>query len=252
MFIDSHCHIHSADYSDGHGAYSRAQTEGVSDMICVGTAVEDSQLAVSFAASRQGVYAAVGVHPHEAKGELDNLDTLKKTLDTKPRKLVAIGEIGLDYFYEHSDRKLQRQLLERQLQLAQDYKMPVIFHVREAFDDFWAIFDNFPRVKGVLHSFTDTMQNAERAFANNLYIGINGIATFTKDNIQQQMFREVPLSKILLETDAPYLTPAPYRGKLNEPAYVRVVAEHIARERNLSLEDVARQTSHNATILFNL
>ena len=183
---------------------------------------------------------------------MKRVNILREYIIKKSPTIIAIGEIGLDYFYEHSDRKLQWQLLERQLQLARDFTLPVIFHVREAFDDFWPIFDNFSGIKGVLHSFTDTMQNAERAFANNLYIGINGIATFTKDRAQQQIFREVPLSKILLETDAPYLTPVPYRGKLNEPAYVRVVAEHIARERNLSLEDVARQTLHNATILFNL
>lgn len=252
MLIDSHCHIHSNDYPDSEAAYQRAINGKVSPIICVGTDITDSQLAVSFAESHKNVFAAIGIHPHEASNELKRVNILREYIIKKSPTIIAIGEIGLDYFYEHSDRKLQWQLLERQLQLARDFTLPVIFHVREAFDDFWPIFDNFSGIKGVLHSFTDTMQNAERAFANNLYIGINGIATFTKDRAQQQMFREIPLSKILLETDAPYLTPVPYRGKLNEPAYVRVVAEHIARERNLSLEDVARQTSHNATILFNL
>lgn len=253
MLIDSHCHIHSKDYPDGLGAYLRAQKTGVKNIICVGTDIEDSKLAVEFSSQHEGVFAAIGIHPHEAIKNLDNTEQLKVLFNSENTKsIVAVGEIGLDYFYEHSDRKLQQQLLEKQLQLAKDLKLPTIFHVRDAFDDFWPIFDNFSDVRGVLHSFTDTMENAEKAFSRNLFIGVNGISTFTKDKNQQQLFKDIPLSKTLLETDSPYLTPSPYRGKLNEPAYVEVVAKHLAKERDISFDEVASQTSHNATNLFYL
>jgi TatD DNase family protein len=253
VLIDSHCHIHSKDYPDSVDAYLRAQKAEVKNIICVGIDIVDSELAVKFSSEHNGVFAAIGIHPHEATKDLGNIDQLKTLFNSKTTKnIVAIGEIGLDYFYEHSDRKIQQQLLEQQLQLAKDLKLPVIFHVRDAFDDFWPIFDNFSNIRGVLHSFTDIMKNAEQAFSRDLLIGINGISTFTKDEKQQQLFRDVPLSKILLETDAPYLTPSPYRGKLNEPAYVKMVAEHLAKEKNISFNEVASQTSHNATNLFYL
>ena len=252
MLIDSHCHIHSKDYPNGKTAYLRAQEAGVKNIICVGIDIEDSKLAVKFSSQHNNVFAAIGVHPHEAKKDYSNIDQLKDFFNSKTKHIVAIGEIGLDYFYEYSDRILQQQILEQQLQIAKDLKLPVIFHVRDAFDDFWPIFDNFSSVRGVLHSFTGTIESAEKAFSRDLFIGVNGISTFTKDEKQQQLFRNVPLSKILLETDSPYLTPKPYRGKLNEPAYVRVVAEHLAKERGISFDKVAGQASHNATNLFNL
>ena len=165
---------------------------------------------------------------------------------------MAIGEIGLDYFYTHSPRELQIKALETQLDLARQYDLPVIFHVREAFDDFWPIFDNFPGLRGVLHSFTDTQLNVNQAFARNLLIGVNGISTFTKDEAQRAMFADLPLDRVLLETDAPFLTPAPYRGTVNEPAFVRNVAEFHAHIRNVDLDTVAEATSANARELFAL
>lgn len=258
MFIDTHCHIHSDDYPDSEAAYVRAREAGVSQMICVGTDIDDSQRAINFANHHEGVFAAVGVHPHEAKKEINQIEKLR---DLSREKAIAIGEIGLDYFYEHSPRKAQCALFEHQLQIAHDSNLPVIFHVRQAssftkqtsvWQDFWPILANFPRVRGVLHSFTDTQANAEQALKKGLYLGINGIATFTKDSAQIELFRWLPLENIILETDAPYLTPVPLRGKLNEPAYVQLVAEWLSRQRNVSVDDVAKQTLHNATILFNL
>lgn len=174
-------------------------------------------------------------------------------------KIVGVGEIGLDYFYDNSPRDVQIQALEQQLQWAVDYNLPVIFHVREAsspergnsvWRDFWPIFDNFPGVRGVLHSFTDTIETMEKAVSKGLFIGVNGISTFARD--KQAMYSAIPLEKMLLETDAPFLTPVPKRGTVNEPAFVKLVAEYHANLRTISLEELSQATTRNATTLFKI
>ena len=247
-FVDTHCHIHDTQFfPDGReDAYRRAINGDVA-MLCVGTSEVDSREAVRFVADRDNIWAIVGVHPHDSKSGWQDIGQL---LAEKPQKVVGIGEIGLDYFYDNSPRDTQIRALEQQLQWAIDYDLPVSFHVREAYEDFWSIFDNFTGVRGVLHSFTDTIATLEAALARDLYIGVNGISTFTKDAAQQEMFRRIPLQKMLLETDAPFLTPKPFRGKVNEPAFVKQVAEFHAYERNISLTEVANTTTANARDLF--
>lgn len=247
MFVDTHCHIHDATYPlDPQGVMERARQAGVEKMICVGTSEKASNEAVAFARSNPTAVAAVGVHPHESKDGWANISTLVT------EEVVAVGEIGLDYFYTHSPREVQIKAFEAQIQIALDHNLPVIFHVREAFDDFWPIFDNFHGVRGVLHSFTDTFENARQAMQRNLYIGVNGISTFTKDEVQKSMFSLIPLEKLLLETDAPFLTPQPFRGRVNEPAFVKNVAAYHAAIRGVSLDQVATATTINAHALFAL
>ena len=248
MFVDTHCHIHEAHFyeADREAVYERAQQTGVK-MICIGTDETFSRQAVEFVAVHDNTWATVGVHPHDAqKGWGD----IARILAEKPSKVVGIGEIGLDYFYENSPRDIQVKAFEEQLQLAVDYNLPVSFHVRDAFVDFWPILANFRGIRGVLHSFTDTMSNLEKGLSEGLYIGLNGISTFTKDEKQRKMFDSVPLEHMLLETDAPFLTPAPHRGKVNEPAFVRHVAEYHANRRGVELEHLARVTTANASSLF--
>jgi TatD DNase family protein len=249
MLVDTHCHIHDANYPlDIGDVLTRAHHAGVNQMICVGTSEQSSRDALDFARNHEHIYAAIGVHPHDTKEGYGAIGDLLR----EGAKPVAIGEIGLDYFYTHSPRELQLTALETQLDLARRYDLPVIFHVREAFDDFWPVFDNFPGLRGVLHSFTDTQVNANRAFERGLFIGVNGISTFTKDDAQRVMFAGLPLERLLLETDAPFLTPVPYRGTVNEPAFVRIVAEHHAALRSIDLETVTQATSANAHALFAL
>ena len=249
MLVDTHCHIHDANYPlDIGDVLTRAHHAGVNQMICVGTSEQSSRDALEFARNHEHVYAAIGVHPHDTKEGYRAIGDMLQS-GAKP---VAIGEIGLDYFYTHSPRDLQLTALETQLDWAQRYDLPVIFHVREAFDDFWPVFDNFPGLRGVLHSFTDTQVNADKAFERGLFIGVNGISTFTKDAEQRAMFAGLPLERLLLETDAPFLTPVPYRGTVNEPAFVRNVAEYHATLRSMDLETVAQTTSANAHALFAL
>ncbi len=247
--IDSHCHIHDTEFfgDQREAIYSRAVEAGIG-MITVGTSVRSSEEAVKFANSHDLVWAAVGVHPHEAK---DGWDEIRQLAGLGGR-VVAIGEIGLDYYYQHSPRRAQIDCLEAQLQVAMDYNLPVSFHVRDAFDDFWPVFDNFTGIRGVLHCFTDNQANAERGLSRGLYIGINGISTFTKDKAQLQLYKTLPLERIIIETDAPYLTPAPFRGKMNEVGYVELVSNHQASQRGISLDEVARVTTHNTRQLFNI
>jgi TatD DNase family protein len=248
MLVDTHCHIHEPSYPLDQGeVLARAEQADVQKMICVGTSEQSSREAIAFAQAHPHIFASIGVHPHDTKDGYTELATMNSP------KIVAVGEIGLDYFYTHSPREVQITALKAQIDLALSRNLPIIFHVREAFDDFWPIFDSYNgKIRGVLHSFTDSHENMTAAIARGLYIGVNGISTFTKDPAQQEMFAAIPLSNLLVETDAPFLTPTPLRGKVNEPAFVEQVAEHHARIRGLSLDEVATRTSANAHALFAL
>jgi len=255
--IDTHCHIHDSDFytaEDAEKIYKNARNAGIA-MICVGTNERSSRQAIDFAVAHEGTYAAIGVHPHDTKDGYDSVAELAK------QDVVAVGEIGLDYFYDHSGRDIQIAALESQIQTALDNDLPIIFHVREAssaerrysaFDDFWSIFDNFHGIRGELHSFTDTQANLDKGFERGLYVGVNGISTFTKDPVQQRLFASIPLDRMLLETDAPFLTPVPHRGTINEPAFVSDVARFHAMIRGIEPSDVATATSANASTLFSL
>lgn len=258
---DSHCHIHEAnmaaledsmwrDAADPDEMARSAAQNQVTRIICIGTTLADSQRAVNFAQSHQGCWAAVGIHPHESKDLAASLDGLR-ALATQ-QKVVAIGEIGLDYFYEHSSREQQIAALRAQLELAKEFNLPVSFHVRDALEDFWPIFDSFNGIRGVLHSFTGDQADCQKALERGLLIGVNGIITFTKNDWQLEIAKTLPLKKIVLETDAPFLTPKPLRGTLNVPANVRFVAEFLAQLRGDSLENIAKATTHNAQTLFAL
>ena len=249
--IDSHCHIHDSEfYPDNREEVYRASRDAGVRMICVGTDVRSSREAVEFAVSHEGCYAVVGIHTHDTKD--NDVSDIRQLIEKYRKDIVGVGEIGLDYYYDNSPRTRQCEVLREQLALAREFDLPVSFHVREAFDDFWPILDEFPGVRGVLHSFTDTQKNLEEGIRRGLYIGINGISTFTKDPLQQEMYAKVPLKYVLLETDAPFLTPKPFRGKMNIPAYVGRVAEHQAMLKNVSPDEVIRITTDNAEKVFGI
>jgi TatD DNase family protein len=209
-------------------------------MLCVGCDIEDSKLAIECVQEREGLFATIGIHPHEAQHVAG--DEMRKAefaaLASSP-KVVAVGECGLDFFYEHSPRDAQLEILKYQIDLAVTHDLPLIFHVREAFEDFWPIFESYPEgtIRGVLHSFTDSVENMQRAVGHGLYIGVNGIATFAKDEQMGVMYRTIPLDSLLLETDAPFLTPMPYRGNINEPKHIRTIAEFLETIRTETKDD---------------
>lgn len=248
MFVDTHCHIHESSYPlDTNDVLAHADSKGVSTYVCVGTSIQSSKEAIAFSCDHKNCYASVGVHPHDTKDGY-SIDQL-----VRDNTVVAIGEIGLDYFYQHSDKQTQKEALIAQLDVAVEHNLPVIFHVREAFDDFWPIFDSYGgAISGVLHSYTDSIENLQQALQRGLYIGVNGISTFTKDLDQQDMFDRIPLDRLLLETDAPFLTPVPFRGKVNEPAFITTIAQYHADRRGISLKDIAKQTTENARALLRI
>lgn len=255
MLIDTHCHIHEADYPHEMSVVLQRATEvGIEKMICVGTTVQSSRAAIQSSQGYDRLFASVGVHPHDTKDGWQELESLLADASMNDgSKVVAVGEIGLDYFYTHSTREVQIAALHGQIELALKHDLPIIFHVRDAFEDFWPIFDSYAgQIKGVLHSFTDTLENMQAAVDRGLYVGVNGISTFTKDHMQQEMFASIPLKNLLLETDAPFLTPTPLRGKVNEPAFVSYVAKHHSTIRGLSPDEIATTTSTNAHALFAL
>jgi TatD DNase family protein len=271
--VDTHCHIQSIGLDKGErttqelwakeverspdAVISEAVEAGVKSMICVGCDLGDSQLAVDFVQNHPECKASIGIHPHEAEhfaGQKDLLDAFAALVD-RPG-VVAVGECGLDYYYAHSPREAQEKVLRFQIELAVANNLPLIFHVRDAFDDFWPIFESYHSaekpVRGVLHSFTDSVANLERAVKNGLYIGVNGIATFAKQEEQRVMYRTIPQHRLLLETDAPFLTPIPFRGTINEPKYTRVVAEFLSELRGEDPAELAQATTTNANTLFGL
>jgi len=269
QFVDTHCHIQDvvehmkqanwlkryeqAGSPTPEMLLASAQAAGVTRLICVGTTLGDSVTATDFAAAHTGAWASIGLHPHEAKkyaGDSAALDQFA-ALAAKP-KVVAIGECGLDYFYTHSDKEDQIKILRFQIELALKHDLPMIFHVREAFDDFWPIFDEYPGIRGVIHSFSSNEQDLEQILRRGLHVGLNGIMTFTKDPAQLAAAKAVPLDKLVLETDAPFLTPTPYRGRMCEPKHVSITAAFLAELRGESNELLAIRTTENARRLFGL
>lgn len=250
-FTDTHCHIHDTEFfpEGGDEPYDQALEVGIYRMICVGTDVRSSKEAVEFAKTHTQAFAAVGIHPHDSEREAAGLPGFATWCrENRDEKVVAIGEIGLDYHYMHSSREVQVHLFEAQLDLARELDLPVSFHVREAFEDFWAVLHNFPGVRGVLHSFTDSQINMQRALENGLFIGVNGIVTFSKEI--QEIIKQVPLDKIVLETDAPYLTPKPFRGKMNVPGNVGIIASCVAELRGITVEELSHKTENAVSRVF--
>lgn len=257
--IDTHCHIHDSEYEfiiDD--VLDQAKIQKIETLICVGTDLRSSKEALSFSQTHPQCYASLGLHPHLATQSLTDLKLQFERLKElaykffKSKKLVAIGECGLDYFY-HKDLRIrdrQKQLFRWQLDLAKELNLVLIFHIRNAFDDFWPIYEDY-KLPAVIHSFSDSADQVKRGLNyENLYFGLNGIITFSKDQAQLQAAKLIPDHKLVLETDTPYLTPAPFRGKVNKPEYLRIICNFLADLRQVEADLLATQTTNNAKRLF--
>jgi len=240
-----------ADRSD---VISRARNEGVSTLITIGTDLEDSKRAVALAEEYQFIFAAVGIHPHD----VNNVDNVITTYDiikslAHHDKVVAIGETGLDYHYLHSPAHVQKEHFRRMINLAGTTDLPLIIHSRDAKEDTLKILKEEwgEKTRGVFHCFSGDIEMAERALELGFYISFSGVVTFKNSRIID-ILKAIPLDRILIETDSPYLTPHPFRGRRNEPAYVRYVAEKVAEIKGISLEEICMQIMNNAVSLFKL
>jgi TatD DNase family protein len=255
--IDSHAHIDFPQFAEDREAMlERARAAGVTTLLAIGSGPGPEKLdaAIPFAEQHVWIYASVGTHPHEAKDLTPaHLEQLAK-LARHPR-VIAYGEIGLDYFYDHSPRDVQQRVFREQMELAANAKLPIIIHCRDAWPDCMQMLEEHWRpsgLGGILHCFTSTLEDARRGMEMGFLISFAGNSTYPKAQNLRDVAKALPLEKILIETDAPFLAPQGYRGKRNEPAYVGEVAKSIASVRNLAAEDVGRATAANFRSFFSL
>ncbi len=253
MLIDTHVHLDFPEFGELDQVLARASANGVHEMVTIGIDPDSSRQAVALAQGYAEIHATVGLHPHGAR-ILDQtmLEELRR-LGRQPR-VVAIGEIGLDYYRDRQPRDIQQQCLRQQLELAVELRLPVVIHVRDAYGDFLEIIRDYARLLNglVLHCFSGDWAVGRQCLDLGGYLSIPGTVTYAKAQIQQEVVRKAPLDRLLLETDAPFLAPVPYRGKSNEPAYLLHTAEKVAELCGLHVADVARQTTANARAVFHL
>ena len=260
--VDAHCHLNFDEFdADRRQVVERAQENGVKRIIIPGIDVETSNTAIKYANEFPQVFAAVGVHPNSGLSwNQDSLNEIRQL--AADGKVVAIGEIGLDHYRDHTPWELQRSILIQQLELATELELPVIIHHREAAEEIADILEDWRNIllskdlkladqPGELHSFSGTFEFANKIVAYKFKLGITGPVTFTNSKELQSIVRDLPLDCLLVETDSPYLSPHPFRGKRNEPANVRIVAEKIAQIKSVTIEEVARSTTEVAAKLFN-
>ena len=254
MFVDSHCHLNMQEFADDlPEVIARAKASGVDIMQTICTRSSDFPGIIAIAEKYPQIYASFGVHPHEV--EKDPLLTTEQIiLNTAHPKVIGIGETGLDYYYEHSNRTIQQESFINHIHASSRTKLPVIVHSRSADDDTISIMSSEMKINtypGLIHCFSSTRKLAEASLDIGLYISIAGILTFKNAEDLRETMKYVPLDRILIETDAPYLAPIPLRGKRNEPAFVKHVAECLAHVKSLHIEEVAEITSQNFRRLFS-
>lgn len=255
MFTDTHSHIHfSREFPDIDGILRRAEEAKVTRQIIVGCTPKDSFQALDFVKKHadRSLWSTLGVHPHNADQLNDEILARYRDVVKTEKKIVALGEMGLDYFRNLQQRDVQIAAFRRQLELAAELDLPVVVHVRDAWDDALKIISETGNKKVVLHCFTGMITHAKLCWERGYYTSFSGIVTYPKNQALRDIAIAAPDDKILIETDCPYLTPQPYRGKRNEPAYIVETARTLAEARGVSLEEIARQTTENAVRLFGI
>jgi TatD DNase family protein len=250
--IETHCHLDYLDQDELDATLEKSRVAGVERIITIAVSPDNLSRVLELAQTRSAIWGTQGIHPHEAERYNPEVASIIRANSADPR-IVAVGEIGLDYYYEHADRQIQRAVFEQQLQTAVDLDLPVVIHSREADDDTRDILKNYSSTlsrKGVIHSFTASLALAEFCLAEGFMLGFNGIATFNRADNVREVIAATPVAQILLETDAPYLTPVPYRGKPNAPYYLPLVAEAVAGIKHLPVEDLLRHAHRNSLATF--
>lgn len=253
MYIDTHCHINSQELRlDARGVITRARGAGVGRMVIVGCDYEDSCEALGMAEdfSQFGLYASIGIHPHEAKRYESVPSEFSKLIHN--RKCVAVGEIGLDYHYDHSPKEDQIRMFEVQLDFAREHGMPVILHIREAMKDAMNILKHYGDLRMLFHCYSGGLEWLDKVLSMEGMCAFGGAVTWNGKGSDElrEVVRTIPINNILIETDSPYMSPVPLRGKLNEPANIRYVYETVARVRGMRLEDLENKVDANAERFF--
>ncbi|CEJ72209.1 deoxyribonuclease [[Clostridium] sordellii] len=255
MLFDSHAHLNDEKFDeDREELINSLKAKGVDLVLNPGACIETSKSSVELANKYDFIYAAVGVHPHDV-GEMteDDIETLRK-LALENEKVKAIGEIGLDYYYDNSPREIQKKWFKRQIELANELKLPIIIHDRDAHGDTFEIIKNTksPEIGCVLHCYSGNVELAKEYVKMGCYISIPGTVTFKNNKKTREVAKEIPLEYLLIETDSPYMAPEPHRGKRNDPSLVQFVADKIAQEKGISYEQVCEATKENAKRFFSI
>ena len=254
MLIDTHCHLDHPKFDDDRVAMlQRAKDAGIAKLITIGCDAKSSERALNLAKTHHHLYATVGIHPHDAaNAELHDDKRLRSLAQHK--KCVAIGECGLDYYYDNSPRDTQKAVFRQQIKMAHDLQLPLVIHVRDAWEDFFTIIDEekLPKRGAVVHCFTGTQEQAQSSLERGLHLSIPGVLTFKNAGDLPQVVKTVPENRFFIETDSPFLAPTPYRGKRNEPSFVVQVAKRVAEIREISYEAVLDITGKNANAFFAL
>ncbi len=248
MYIDTHCHISIDDYDDIEQVI-KEDFEVVDKIVISGCSKEYIREAISIANSHDNIFVTIGYHPDQVDVYSD--DDLKELEELLLHpKVIGVGEIGLDYHYEKDKREKQIELFEKQLEIAERFKLPVVIHSRDATLDTINTLKKY-HVKGVIHSFSGSLETAREYIKIGFLLGVNGVITFKNSNVKE-VYKEIPLEYIILETDSPYLTPEPNRGKQNNPSYIIDIAKYICELKNISLEELSRITNDNIKRLYNI
>lgn len=250
MFIDTHCHVDEKEIQPD-VYFQHAKETNVNNCILSFCDPKDLYIISSFLEKYPQFYLTVGFHPEYANEIDEEAYVILEELVSKEPKIVAIGEIGLDYYWVKDNKEIQRQVLYRQLELAKKLHLPVVIHSRDSIGEIYEILKEYPEVKGVIHCFSGSLEMANKFIELGYYLGIGGVLTF-KNSKLWEVIEKVPLSSILLETDSPYLAPEPVRGTVNESKNIPYIANRIAEIKNVSVEEVANVTTHNAIQLFDL
>ncbi len=253
-FIDSHAHLDDRRFDEDREQLIKSlYDKDVEIVLNPGADLQTSKKALSIAEKYSFIYAAVGCHPHDTKFMNDDTMNIFKEM-AKNDKVIAIGEIGLDYYYDNSDRDTQKKWFREQIRLARDLNLPYIVHDRDAHEDILRIMkeEHYDGARGILHCYSGSVELSKEFMKLGFYISLAGPVTFEKARVPKLVAKETPFDRLLIETDSPYLTPHPYRGKRNEPKYVRYVAEEIANIRNISVDEVAEKTKENFKRLFGI
>ncbi len=252
LMIDTHSHIDSKEYIENFDLFlEEIKANDVEKVIIPGVEPDTFSQITEYCEKYDMLYGAIGIHPQETnKCKKNSIDKIKEYINHK--KIVAIGEIGLDYHYMENTKEEQKKLFEKQLEIAQDVQLPVLLHDREAHDDTYEILKKYKLKTVVFHCFSGDLKFALKCLENdNYYIAIGGVVTFKNAKDLKETAEKIPLDRILLETDAPYLAPAPYRGRINTPAYLKYIAQEIADLRHTDVNTVKKQTTINAKRIFN-
>jgi len=255
MLIDSHCHLDESKYEEEgiDAVIKRAEAKGVERFLTVGTNKSEFSKVISIAETYPQVYCSVGTHPHHAEDAAERVTKEDLIRISSHEKVVAIGECGLDYFYENSPKQIQKECFEEQIEVCLETGLPVIIHTRDAEEDTINILKNCGKgnLRGVVHCFSGTMNLAKVALDLGLYISFSGIITFKKSEEIQEVAKITPMDRILVETDCPYLAPVPHRGKVNEPAFVTHNAMKLSELKRCSIDEIYEATTNNFYTLFN-